>query len=49
MAAYDLDSADEQEDRDEAGQRIVAKAIGPAYILVYFIIVLVYFAGGVEK
>ena len=49
VAAYDLDSADEQQDRDEAGQRVVAKAVGPAYIFVYFIITLVYFAGGVEK
>lgn len=49
VAAYDLDSADEQQDRDEAGQRVVAKAVGPAYIFVYFVIVLVYFAGGVEK
>ena len=46
MAAYDLDSADEQQDKDEAGQRVVAKAIGPAYMCVYFIIVLVYFADG---
>ena len=46
MAAYDLDSADEQQDRDEAGQRVVAKSVGPAYIFVYFVIVLYYFADG---
>ena len=49
MAAYDLDSADEQQDKDEAGQRFVAKAVGPAYIFVYFIIVLTYFAGGQQS
>ena len=49
MAAYDLDSADEQQDKDEAGQRFVSKAVGPAYIFVYFIIVLTYFAGGQQS
>ena len=46
MAAYDLDSADEQQDRDEAGQRVVAQAIGPVYIFVYLVIILAYFADG---
>ena len=46
MAAYDLDSTDEQQDRDEAGQRVVAQAVGPAYIFVYSVIILVYFADG---
>ena len=46
MAAYDLDSADEQQDRDEAGQRVVAQAVGPAYIFVYLVIILAYFADG---
>jgi hypothetical protein len=48
-AAYDLDSADEQQDKDEAGQRVVAKAVGPAYLFVYFIIVLSFFAGGQQS
>ena len=44
MAAYDLDSADVQQDKDEAGQKVVAKAIGPAYIFAYSITALYYFA-----
>jgi len=43
-AAYDLDSADVQQDTDEAGQKIVAKAISPAYIFAYSTIALYYFA-----
>ena len=44
MAAYDLDSADVQQDKDEAGQKVVAKAISPSYIFAYSIIALYYFA-----
>jgi len=46
IGAYDLDSADAQEERDETGQQVVAKLITPAYLFVYFVTVLVYFAGG---
>ena len=41
--AYDLDSADAQQDKDELGQRVISRIIGPAYIVVYVIIVGVYF------
>jgi hypothetical protein len=41
--AYDLDSADAQQDKDELGQRVISRIIGPAYVVVYVIIVGVYF------
>jgi hypothetical protein len=28
---------------------VVAQAVGPAYIFVYFVIILVYFAGGEDN
>ena len=42
--AYDLDSADAQQDKDELGQRVVARIIGPTYVFVFVVIVIIYFA-----
>lgn len=42
--AYDLDSADNQSDKDELGQRVVARIIGPTYVFVFVVIVIIYFA-----
>merc|ERR1712167_411282 len=42
--AYDLDGADDQQDKDELGQRVVARIIGPAYVFVFVVIVIIYFA-----
>ena len=42
--AYDLDSADAQSDKDELGQRVVARIIGPTYVFVFVVIVIIYFA-----
>lgn len=44
VGAYDLNSADAQEDADELGQRIIARVVPPAYVFTYFVIILVYFA-----